>query len=155
MVDALDGRPRRAVTRGLVARDQPAGQLPLGGPDRAAGLVVELDGQVGDAAGGDVGGDVDLAPTHDAHVDHAGARGRVEAVVGRGQAGVLQGRHERAERLLVVDPAEELPDRPEVLDVVDQRGAGERHQQRPLGVRARIRSDELRARAASAARSCS
>ena len=49
---------------------------------------------------------------------------------------------QRAERLRVVDPAEELPDRPEVLDVVDQRGAGERHQQRPGGAGA----DPLRER---------
>ena len=39
-----------------------------------------------------------------------------------------------AQRLLVVDPAEELPDRAEVLDRVDERRAGERHHQRP-GVR--------------------
>src|SRR5439155_7376671 len=32
-----------------------------------------------------------------------------------------------------VDPAEELPDGPEVVDVVDQRGAGEGHQQRARG----------------------
>ena len=66
-------------------------------------------------------------------VDHALAGGGVEARVGRRQAGLLERVHQLGERLLVVDPAEELPDRPEVLDVVDQRGAGERHQQRPRG----------------------
>jgi hypothetical protein len=54
-----------------------AGRAPLGLADRAAGLVVELDGQVGDAAGRDVGGDVDLAAADDAEVDDAcGRRGR-------------------------------------------------------------------------------
>ena len=61
------------------------------------------------------------------------AGGRVEPEVGRRQAGLLERVHQLAERLLVVDPAEELPDRPEVLDVVDQRGAGQGHQQRPGG----------------------
>ena len=134
VVDALDGDAGGAGReRGLVARHQAAGQLPLGLADRAAGLVVELDRQVGDAAGGDVGGHVDLAATDDAEVDHAGAGGGVEARVGRGQPGLLERLHQRGRRLLLVDPAEELPDRPEVLDVVDQRGAGQRHQQRPRG----------------------
>ena len=61
---------------------------------------------------------------------------RVEAGVGRRQAGLLERVHQRTERLLVVDPAEVLPDRPEVLDVVDQRRAGEGEEQRPAGARA-------------------
>ena len=115
----------------LVAGHHPAGKVPLGCPDRPAGRPVQLDGQVGDAAGGDVGGHVDLAPADDAEVDHALARRRVEAPVGGRQAGVLERVRQFAEGPVVVDPAEELPDRPEVLDVVDQRGAGQRHQQGP------------------------
>src|SRR3954465_12184826 len=57
--------------------------------------------------------------------------GGVEAGGGGGQAGLLQRVHQLAERLRVVDPAQELPDRPEVLDVVDQRGPGQGHQQGP------------------------
>ncbi len=68
---------------------------------------------------------------HDAHVDHPGAGGWVEAAVNRLEADLLQLRHQLGARLLVIDPAEELPDRAEVLDVVDQRRAGECHQQRP------------------------
>ena len=131
VVDAVDGPARGAGgERDLVALHQPAGELVLGGADRAAGLVVELDGEVGDPAGGDVGGDVDLAAPDDAAVDDGAPGGRVEARVGRRQAGLLERVDERAERLLLVDPAEELPDRLEVLDVVDQRRAGQRHQQR-------------------------
>ena len=134
VVDAVDGRTGGAGGQGaVVARHQAAGELALGLADRAAGLVVELDRQVGDAAGRDVGGHVDLAPPDDAHVDHAGAGGRVEAPVDRLQADLLELRHQLGARLLVVDPAEELPDRAEVLDVVDQRGAGQRHQQRARG----------------------
>src|SRR3712207_7683186 len=44
------------------------------------------------------------------------------AGVGGRQAGVLERVHQRAQRLAVVDPAEELPDGAEVVDVVDQRG---------------------------------
>src|SRR5205814_5865328 len=94
---------------------------------------VQLDGEVGDATGGDVGGHVDLAAAHDAEVDHTLARRGGEAPVGGRQAGVLKRVHQLVEGLAVVDPAEELPDRPEVLDVVDQRGAGQRHQQGPVG----------------------
>jgi len=55
------GRQRR-----LVPRHETPGQLGLRLADRAADLVVELDGDVGDAAGRDVLGDVDLATTDDA-----------------------------------------------------------------------------------------
>ena len=60
-----------------------------------------------------------------------GSRGAVERAVDRGEAGVLEGLHQVVARLLVVDPAQELPDRLEVLDVVDQRRPGERHEERP------------------------
>ena len=92
--------------------------------------VVELDGQVGDPAGRDVLGHVDLAAPHDAEADDAGAGRRVEAGVERAELGVLQRLHEGALRPLLVDPAQELPDVAEVLDVVDQRGAGQGHHQR-------------------------
>ncbi len=113
-----------------VALHHPAGQLALGGPDRAAVRAVQLDGEVGDPARGDVRGDVDLAATHDALVDDAATGGGVEAGVGRGQSGLGERVQQVRARLGRVDPAEELPDREEVLDVVDQRGAGQRHHQR-------------------------
>ena len=72
----------RAAARSGVARDEATGQLLLGRADRAAGLVVELDGEVGDPAGRDVGGDVDLAPPDDAEVDDARAGRGVEPAVG-------------------------------------------------------------------------
>ncbi len=117
--------------RGLVLGHHPAGEVLLGRPDRPADPSVQFDGEVGDAAGGDVGGHVDLAAAHDAEVDHALARRGVETAVGGRQAGVLERVGQLVEGLGVVDPAEELPDRPEVVDVVDQRGAGQRHQQGP------------------------
>jgi hypothetical protein len=101
----------------------------LGGPDGTARLVVELDRQVRDPSCRDVGGDVDLAATHDALVDDARAGGGVEPVVGRGQPGLLERCHQGVARLRAIDPPEELPDGLEVLDVVDQRGAGQRHEQ--------------------------
>ena len=125
------GVGRAVRERGPVPLHHPAGEVPLRRPDRPTGRSVQLDGDVGDAAGGDVGGHVELAAAHDAEVDHALACGGVELAVGGCQAGVVERVHQRAERLVVVDPAEELPDRPEVVDVVDQRGAGKRHQQRP------------------------
>ena len=60
------GAGRAGRERALVAGHQAAGELALGVADRAADLVVELDGEVGDPAGGDVGGDVDLAAADDA-----------------------------------------------------------------------------------------
>ena len=127
-VDRRAGLPPREC--GLVLRHQASGQVALGLPDRAAGLLVELDGEVGDAAGGDVSGHVHLATTDDAEVDHALAGRRVEPGVLRRQTGGLQRLHQLGPRLRVVDPAEELPDGGEVLDVVDQRRPGQGHQQR-------------------------
>ena len=69
---------------------QPAGEVPLCCPDRLAGLFVQLDRKIGDAEGGDVGGHVELASAYDAEVDHALARGGMEATVGWGEAGVLK-----------------------------------------------------------------
>ena len=71
-----------------------------------------------------------LRAPHDAHLDDRAAGVGVEARLAGHQAGVLELVHQLGQRLLVVDPAEELPDGAEVLDVVDERGAGERHQQR-------------------------
>ncbi len=121
----------RAASAVRYCSDHPAGELLLGGADRAAGRAVQLDGEVGDPAGGDVGGDVHLAAPHDAEVDDALPCGGVEAGVGGRQTRLLECVHQDAQRLALVDPPEELPDRPEVLDVVDQRRSGERHEQRP------------------------
>ena len=158
VVDAVEAEVGRAgatvLERRLVATDQTLRELLLRLADGAADGALELDRQVGDTAGGDVGGDVDLAAADDAEVDHGLSRGRVERVVGRREAGLLERRHQRVARLALLDPAEHLPDRPEVLDVVDQRGAGQRHQQRPRDALA----DPLRrprGRSASAGTSCS
>src|ERR1019366_7994769 len=62
-------------------------------PARPAGRFVQPKGEVGDPAGGDVGGHVELAAAHDAAVDHALARRGVEAPVGGRQAGVLKRGH--------------------------------------------------------------
>ena len=129
LVEVADAQVARLDERAEAA-DEPVAELALGGADRAAELVVELDGQVGDALGGQVGGDVDLATAHDAEVDHGAAGLGVEAVVGGREPGLLEPAEQRGRRLVAVDPAEELPDRPEVVDVVDERGAGEREQQR-------------------------
>ena len=87
VVDALDRLARASGDqRGVVARHQAPGQLALGAADRAAGLVVELDGQVGDPAGRDVGGHVHLAAAHDALLDDGRAGGAVEPGVRRASA---------------------------------------------------------------------
>ena len=109
--------------------DQTRRQRCLGGTDRSTEIVVELNRYVGDAAGGDVGGDIHLLASHDAHVDHGTPRLREEAEVGGGEPGLLELVHEGGQRLLVIDPAEELPDSPKVLDRVDQRRTRERHQE--------------------------
>ena len=119
------------LQRRLVATDQPLGEPRLGLLDGPSGGALELDRQVGDPAGGDVGGDLDLATADDAEVDHGLPGERVEPVGGRSQVGVLERGHQGVARPPLLDPAEELPDGAEVLDVVDQRGAGEGHQQRP------------------------
>jgi hypothetical protein len=134
VVDSVDdGTGRTPRQCGLVPLHHPAGELALRLADRASHLVVELDGKVGDPPRGDVLGHVDLAATHDPEVDHRVAGGRVEPEVGGREPGVLETVHQLAEGLLVIDPTEELPDRPEVLDVVDQGGAGQGHQQWPGG----------------------
>ena len=122
----LDLRRQRA----FVPLHQAAGERTLRVPDRAAECAFELHRHVGDPAGGDVGCDVDLATAHDAEIDDRLPGGRVEVEVLRRHAVVLESLHELAARFVLVDPSEELPDREEVLDVVDQRRAGERHEQR-------------------------
>src|SRR6202451_1455250 len=92
-----------------------AGRFATALPDRAAGLTVQLDREVGDAAGGDIGGHVKLAPADDAEVDHALPRRGVEALLGGRQAGVLEGIRQLAEGLAVVDPTEDAAERPELL----------------------------------------
>ena len=137
VVDVLDddaGVPR--LQHPLIALDESAGQALLGGPDGPPGLVVDLDGDVGHAAGGQVGGHVHLASSDDAAVDDGCASGGGEATVGRCQTDLLQRPHQLTDRLGLVDPAQELPDRREVLDVVDQRCAGQGHEQRVGGPRA-------------------
>ena len=128
IVGARVGLDRANPTEAI---DQARGERGLGGTDRAAVLVVELDRDVGDATGGDVGGDIHLLASHDAHLDDRATRLGEEARIGRRETGVFELVHERGERLLVVDPAEELPDRAEVLDRVDERRAGERHHECP------------------------
>ena len=137
VVDALDGPAAGSrLQRLLVARDETTGQALLRGPDGTAGLVVELHRHVGDAAGGQVGGHVHLASPHDAALDDGGAGGGGEAPVGRRETDLLERLHQLTDRAGLVDPAEELPDRREVLDVVDQRRAGEGHEQGVAGPRA-------------------
>ena len=95
VVDAVDDRALPAgLQRLVVARHQPLGELALGLADRAGQRLVELDRQVGDPAGGDVGGDVDLAAAHDAHVDDGLPCARVEPVVDRREAGLLELGHQ-------------------------------------------------------------
>ncbi len=130
VVDAVDRSGAPPLQSAQVARHHAVGELPLGLADRATDTVVELDGQVGDAPRRDVSRHVDLAAPHDAHVDDAPACRGVEAGIAGHEPGLLQGGHQLPARLLVVDPAQELPDGPEVLDVVDQRGSRERHHQR-------------------------
>src|SRR5208282_998485 len=57
VVDTLDAGVGGSVReRGLVLGHHPAGEVLLGCPDRPADPSVQFDGEVGDAAGGDVGG---------------------------------------------------------------------------------------------------
>ena len=135
VVDSVDIERSGATVgqRLLVPGHQAPGEVALGRADRARDLLVELDGQIGGATGRDVGCNIDLAPTDDAHVDHALAGCGIEPRVGRGQPGALEGVHQVGERLALVDPAQELPDGAEVVDVVDQRGSGQGHQQRTGG----------------------
>jgi hypothetical protein len=63
-------------------------------------------------------------------VDDRRPGGWVERVVGGRHPGLLERGHQVVRGFAFLDPAQELPDRPEVLDVVDQRGAGQGHQQR-------------------------
>ena len=94
VVDALGADAGGSVReRGLVPRHHPASEVLFCLPDRPAGPFVQLNGEVSDTAGGDVGGHVELAPAHDAQVDHALARRGVEASVGRRQASVLKRVH--------------------------------------------------------------
>ena len=73
VVDAVlvdgGGAGTAVLERGPVATDQPLGELALGLGDGAADGALELDREVGHAAGRDVGGDVDLAAADDAEVD--------------------------------------------------------------------------------------
>ena len=110
--------------------DEPCGQSGLGGTDRATEVVIEFDRDIGNAPGGDVGGDIHLLATHDAHLDHRMTRFGEEAHVCRRQAGVLELVHESCQRLLIVDPAQKLPNRAEILDRVDQRRPCQRHEER-------------------------
>ncbi len=104
-----------------VASGEALPQLALGLSDAASELIVELHRQVGDQLVGQVGGDVLLLATHDAHRDDRIARLRVEGLICRGETRRIELLHELGPRLLAGGPAEEAPDRVEVLHVVDQR----------------------------------
>jgi hypothetical protein len=138
-VDVAADIPARRIAdmpvelEGALGRSILSAERALGRQDRPAEGPLQLHRHVGDPSGRDVGGDVDLASPDDAHVDDCGSGRGGEARLGRCQAVALERCHEIGARLVVADPAEELPDREEVLDVVDQRRAGQRHQQRPLG----------------------
>jgi hypothetical protein len=98
--------------------------------DRTTEVVIEFHRNVSDSASRDVGRDIHFLATHDPHLNNRAPSFREETEIGRREAGILKLVHELGERLLVIDPAEELPDRPEVLDRVDERRAGERHHER-------------------------
>src|SRR5690625_830187 len=117
------------LERRVVALEESKGEVAFGPTDRTSLCVVKLDGQVGDSAGGDVGSDVHLASPYDPEVDHGLSRGRIEPEVGRRHAGLFERGRQRTAWLLLVDPAQELPDGTEVFDVIDQRRTGERHHQ--------------------------
>ena len=134
VVDALDDDTGRAgLERALVPLDQAAGQYPFGVADGTAESTLELDRQVRHPAGRDVRRDVDLATPDDAEVDHGRPRSRIEVRLGRSEPVLLKVLHQHRTGFLVADPAEELPDREEVLDVIDQGRSGQGHQQRPDG----------------------
>src|SRR5690606_15873952 len=117
-----------ALARGYereVAVLEPLAELALRLLDAPAEVIVQLDREVGDALRRQVGSDVELLAPHNAHVDDSLPRLGEEAEVRRREPGLLKLGHELERGLLAVDPAEELPDCPEVLDRVDERGARE------------------------------
>ena len=134
VVDALHrelGGP--AAHRVVVPRQQFGGELLLRLADGTARRALKLDRQICHPTRGDVGCDVDLAPPHDALINDTLTGGWVEPWIAGDQTGALQGPHEVPDGFGGVDPAQVLPDRQEVLDVVDQRGAGQRHEQWTTG----------------------
>ena len=126
VVGAPDGE------RTLVALHQTLHELAFGVADRLRLRAVELHRHVRDAPGGDVLGDFFLAPSDDPLLDDALAerpdRSWARSASGRCASSDAQ---EVRRHPVVADPAEELPDGEEVLDVVDQRCAGQCHEQRP------------------------
>ncbi len=134
--DVLVDLSRRepTVSAGLddaaVASGEPLPQLALGLTDAAPELVVELHRQIGDQLVREIGGDILLLATDDPHGDHRVAGLGVERLVCRGEPCGVELLHELRTRLLTGGPAEEAPDRVEVLDVVDQRRTGEGEHQR-------------------------
>ena len=129
---AFVGRLR--YTDGATVPLQQAGaQRGLGLLDAAPEVVVELDREIRDPLGRQVAGDIHLLAPHDPHVDHGLPRLGEEAEVCGGEPVLLEFGHETRRRLLPVDPAEELPDRPEVFDGVDEGGSGEGDHERVRG----------------------
>ncbi len=120
----LPGR-QSTVSAGLddatVPSREPLAEFRVGLADAPSELVVELHRQIGDQLVRQIGGDVLLLASHDAHRDDGVACLGVERLVGRGEPRGVELLHQLGAGLLARGPPQEAPDRVEVLDVVDQR----------------------------------
>src|SRR5690606_6543381 len=115
--------PELARLNERVPLHKPLSELALCLANAAAEIVVKFDGEIDYALRGEICGHIDLAPTHDAEVDHALPRGRIERRVSRCESVGFEGGEEFAPWFLGVDPAEKAPDRTKIIDVVDQRSS--------------------------------
>src|SRR5690606_28489931 len=93
-------------------------------------FVIKLDRQIDDALRRQVCRNVNLAAAHDAHVDDALPRLWVRSRVCRGPAIVFKLGKQLGPGLFGVGPAEEAPDRAEVVDLVDERRTGQSDEER-------------------------
>ena len=116
----------------VIALEQSANQCLLCLNDGASRLAIELDRNVSDTPGRNIFGNVLFATSNNTHRNDSFSCRREEARIRRGEAGGLQLGHQFTERLLVIYPAQELPNHAEVFDLVDERSSRQGNQQRVL-----------------------
>ena len=111
--------------------------------NRTGGFGVELDRNIRNATRRNVFGDVLFTPAHNSHGNDRFSGRREETGISWRETRRLELRHQLAQRFLVINPAEELPNHAEVFNLVDQGCSREGNQEwvlqaRPNGPRHRL-----------------
>ena len=138
------------VTFGTTCLDDPVIPLEQTGDECAFGLdngapcfAIEFDGNICDSSGRNIFSDILLFPAHNTHGNYGFAGFEKESRIGRRETRCLKLCHQLSHGLFFIDPTQELPNHPEILDLVNERGSRQGHEERvsqpcPNGLRNRL-----------------